>query len=124
MHSFTFQSQSQKMKEIPKSSIQLNLNYQLIYLIKSMHCITKEPNNQNESKKIFFFLRFSLSENPSSLSENPSRLSEIGLESIAAPSSFSPGRPYSRLGENTFSQGRNTSRLGEIGPENTSQVSK
>jgi len=35
------------MKEIPKSSIQLNLNYRLIYLIKFMHCITKEPNNQN-----------------------------------------------------------------------------
>jgi len=35
------------MKEIPKLSIQLNLNYQLIYFIKFMHCITKESNNQN-----------------------------------------------------------------------------
>jgi len=50
------------LKEISKSSIQLNLNYQLIYLIKSMHCITKEPNNQTR-KPNFFFFGFSLGEN-------------------------------------------------------------
>jgi len=47
------------MKEIPKSSIQLNLNYQLIYLVKSIHCITKESINQNrkpKKKKIGFSL--------------------------------------------------------------------
>jgi len=45
------------MKEIPKLSIQLNLNYQLIYLVKSIHCITKESINQNRKpqKKNFFF---------------------------------------------------------------------
>jgi len=60
MHSFSFQSQSQKVKEIPKSSIQLNLNYQLIYLISSMHCITKEPNNQNRKPKKKFIIIFFL----------------------------------------------------------------
>jgi len=49
------------MKEIPKLSIQLNLNYQLIYLVKSIHCITKESINQNRKpKKKIFFLGFSL----------------------------------------------------------------
>jgi len=44
------------MKEIPKLSIQLNLNYQLIYLVKFIHCITKESINQNRKpKKINFF---------------------------------------------------------------------
>jgi len=45
------------MKEIPKLSIQLNLNYQSIYLVKSIHYITKESINQNRKpkKKIFFF---------------------------------------------------------------------
>jgi len=39
------------MKEIAKPSIQLNLNCQLIYFIKSMHCITKESNNQNRKSQ-------------------------------------------------------------------------
>jgi len=44
------------MKEIIKPSIQLNLNYQLIYSIKFIHCITKELNNQNKKpKKKFIF---------------------------------------------------------------------
>jgi len=40
------------MKEIPKSSIQLNLNYRLINQLK-----------QKAQKKIFFCLGFSLGEN-------------------------------------------------------------
>ena len=64
------------MKEIPKSSIQLNLKYQLIYLVKSIHCITKESINQNR-KPNFFFLFWDLAcVKISSLSENPFRLSE------------------------------------------------
>ena len=61
------------MKEIPKLSIQLNLNYQLIYLVKSIHCITKESINQNRKPNIYIyiyiyifiylFIYFSLSEN-------------------------------------------------------------
>jgi len=39
------------MKKITKPSIKFNLNYHLIYYIKSIHCITKESNNQNKSKK-------------------------------------------------------------------------
>jgi len=45
MYSLTFQFQSQfqisRFIEITKPSISLNLNYQLIYFIKSIHCITK-----------------------------------------------------------------------------------
>jgi len=69
MHSFTCQSQSQlqisKFNEITKPSIPLNLNYQLIYFIKSIHCITKESNNQNRkpNKNKYIFLEFSLGEN-------------------------------------------------------------
>jgi len=70
MHLFTFQSQSQlqisKFNEITKPSIPLNLNYQLIYFIKSIHCITKKSKNQTiktKNKKKKCFLGFSLGEN-------------------------------------------------------------
>jgi len=60
MYSLTFQFQSQlqisRFIEITKPSIFLNLNYQLIYFIKYIHCITKESNNQNRKQKNFFFL--------------------------------------------------------------------
>jgi len=46
------------MKEITKSSIQLNLNYQLIHFSEFIHCITKESNNKNKKLK-----KISLSEN-------------------------------------------------------------
>ena len=81
------------MKEIPKLSIQLNLNYQSIYLVKSIHYITKESINQNRKpkKKIFFFWDLAWAK-ISSLSENPSRLSEIGPES----------KGHFRLGDHTL----------------------
>ena len=64
MYSINFQFQSQlqipKFIKITKPSISLNLNYQLIYFIKSIYCITKESNNQNRKQ---FFLGFSLGEN-------------------------------------------------------------
>jgi len=47
-----------------KPSIPLNLNYLLIYFIKSIHCIIKESNNQNrKSQKKKFFWGFSLGKN-------------------------------------------------------------
>jgi len=96
------------MKEISKLSIQLNLNYQLIYLVKSIHCITKESINQNRKpKKKHFFFGFSLS-------ENPSCMSEIGPES----------KVHFRLGDHTLAWAKILSHQGEIGPESTSQVSK
>jgi len=60
------------MKEILKSSIQLNLNYQLIFLVKSIHLHYQRINQskQKAQKTNFFYLGFSLSENPSRLSEN------------------------------------------------------
>jgi len=64
------------MKEIHKLSIQLNLNYQLIYLVKSIHCFTKESINQNrrpKKKNLFLDLAWA---KISSLSKNLSRLSE------------------------------------------------
>jgi len=46
------------MKEIPKLSIQLNLNYQLIYLVKSIHHYQRiNQSKQKTQKKNFVFFR-------------------------------------------------------------------
>jgi len=108
MHSLTFQSQSQLQSQYLKNlsiyqpSIQLNLDYQVIYFIKFIYCITKESNHpkQKAPAKNNFFFGFSLS-------KNPSCLSDISPKSIPVPETFSLGREDFLAWAKYISLGRN-----------------
>jgi len=103
MYLFTFQSKSQN-EEITKLLLLLNLNYQKLYSIKFIYCITKESNNQNRKfKKILPQDHSCLGENTSSLGRDWTRehLNSRGL--LAWATIPSPRWEYLLAGAKDFS---------------------
>jgi len=101
------------MKEITNPLILLNLNYQLIYSNKSIHCIKKESNNQKKVQKKFSFSSERKPPSPERKLPSPERklyrLGKNSPENTPAPGPFSPERLYPRPSKISFSPGQKRS---------------